>query len=149
VKPYNAQPGSIRFPLTLQLRYKAFSADMAILGTGQTKLISSTELIFTSDQPIEAGMQAEICVAWPALLDGRVRLQLILKTIIVRSAGPVAAARISKYDYRTRGPWQTELSAASGRHSAANRGSCPAVSGSTLIAFPPVVSIRHPGAGRL
>jgi hypothetical protein len=105
MKSQNARPGLKRFPLSLQLRYKAVSRDMALFGVGRTNLMSSTELIFTSEQSIEPGMTAEISIAWPVLLDNSVRLQLILEGAIVRSEGRIAQVRIAKYYYKTRGAW--------------------------------------------
>jgi len=105
VKPHNAKPGVIRFPLGFQLRYKAASTDMAVFGVGRTNVISSTELFFTAEHALECGMKAEIYVAWPVLLDGRARLQLILEGNITRTEGRLAALTINKYYFRTRGPW--------------------------------------------
>ena len=99
---------SARYPLALQLRYKAVSADMTIFGTGRTSLMSSTELIFGADQRLEEGMKAEISIAWPVLLDGRVRLQLVIEGAIARSEGGLTAVQIWKYHYRTRGLWAQE-----------------------------------------
>jgi hypothetical protein len=81
---------------------------MTIFGTGRTSLMSSTELIFSADQRLEQGMKAEISIAWPVLLDGRVRLQLVIDGAIARSEGGLTAVQIWKYRYRTRGPWAQE-----------------------------------------
>jgi len=99
---------SALYPLALQLRYKAVSRDMTIFGTGRTSRMSSTELIFTADQSLEAGMKAEISIAWPVLLDSRVRLQLVIDGTITRSKTGLIAVQIGKYHYRTRGPWAQE-----------------------------------------
>jgi hypothetical protein len=81
---------------------------MTIFGTGRTDLMSSTELIFSADQRLEQGMKAEISIAWPVLLDGRVRLQLVIDGAIARSEAGRTAVEIWKYHYRTRGPWAQE-----------------------------------------
>lgn len=99
---------SARYPLALDLRYKAVSGDVTIFGSGRTSLMSSTELIFGSDQCLEEGMKAEISVAWPVLLDGRVRLQLVIEGAITRSEAGLTAMQIWKYHYRTRGSWAQE-----------------------------------------
>jgi hypothetical protein len=99
---------SAKYPLALQLRYKAVSADATIFGTGRTNMMSSAELIFSADQCLEGGMKAEISIAWPVLLDGRVRLQLVIDGAIVRSEAGLTAVQIWKYHYRTRGPWAQE-----------------------------------------
>ena len=116
MKPQNAKPSLKRFPVAMQLRYKAISRDMALFGVGRTSLMSSTELIFTSEHSMEPGMTAEISIAWPVLLDNRVRLQLILEGAIVRSEGRVAQVRIAKYYYKTRGAWGDAETAAPARN---------------------------------
>jgi hypothetical protein len=54
-------------------------------------------------------MNAEIVVAWPCLLDGRIRLQLVLDAIITSSKDGVTEARILAYDFRTAGPADTRV----------------------------------------
>ena len=71
---------------------------------GQTRLISSKGIIFAPGDGLEPGMNAEIAVAWPFLLDGHIGLQLVLETIITSCQGGVAEARILEYDFRTHGP---------------------------------------------
>jgi hypothetical protein len=46
-------------------------------------------------------MKAEIAIAWPSLLEGRIRLQLVLKVSITYSQEGVVKARILAYDFRT------------------------------------------------
>ena len=81
---------------------------MTVFGTGHTNLMSSLELIFTADQPLEPGMKAEISIAWPALLDDRVRLQLIVVGTVVRTQEGLNVLSILKHHYRTRGRVQAE-----------------------------------------
>jgi len=68
--------------------------------------MNSRELFFTSDSPLELGMQAELAIAWPFLLDGRVRLQLVLQSVITQSQYGQVEARITRYHFRTRGEWE-------------------------------------------
>jgi len=91
------------------MRYKAASGEVTVFGLGRTSKMSSTELTFSADQFLEVGMKAEISIAWPVLLDNRVRLQLVVEGAVVRNDGDLCAVEIWKYHYRTRGPWtQTE-----------------------------------------
>jgi hypothetical protein len=71
-------------------------------GFGQTRMISSQDIIFTSGHGLEPGMETQIALAWPFLLDGRVPLQLVLDTTITDTQDGVAGARILAYDFRTR-----------------------------------------------
>jgi len=89
------------YPIPLQLRYKATSKHGIVLGFGQTRMISSQDIIFAAGDELKPGMEAQIALAWPFLLDGRVPLQLVLDTTITGSRDGVAEARIWAYDFRT------------------------------------------------
>ena len=95
----------MQFPLVLPLKYKVISLKAkAISGTGSTLLLSSTDIIFNADQPLGSGVQCEISIAWPVLLENVIGLQLVLQSVITTSVGQVVMARVSKYEFRTRGP---------------------------------------------
>jgi hypothetical protein len=66
-------------------------------------MMSSTDIIFEGCNELKPGMKAEIAVAWPLLLDGHIRLQLVLEATIMSSQDGVAEARILAYHFRTRG----------------------------------------------
>jgi hypothetical protein len=95
------------YAIPLQLGYKATSKLGPLYGFGQIRLISSKYIIFDRGDGLQPGMNAEIVVAWPRLLDGRIRLQLVLDAIITSSKDGVAEARILAYDFRTAGPADT------------------------------------------
>jgi hypothetical protein len=77
-------------------------------GFGQSRMISSKDIIFEPGDGLEPGMKAEIAIAWPYLLDGHIRLQLMLETTITRTQAGVAEARIFSYYFRTRRPAEAE-----------------------------------------
>jgi hypothetical protein len=91
-----------RYPVPFQLRYKAISNHGTLHGFGQSRMMSSKDIVFAPGDGLEPGMKAEIAVAWPFLLDGHIRLQLVLETTITGSQGGVAEARILSYHFRTR-----------------------------------------------
>ena len=94
-----------RYPIALQLQYRAKSKLGPVLhGFGQTRMISSKDIIFAPGDGLEPGMNAEIVLEWPRLLDDRIRLQLVLRVTITGSQDGVTEARILSYDFRTRGP---------------------------------------------
>lgn len=93
-----------RYPVSLQLRYKATSKQGPVYGVGQTRMMSSQDIIFAPGDRLEPGMIAEIAVAWPLLLDGHIRLQLVLEAAIIVNHNGVAEARILAYHFRTRRP---------------------------------------------
>ena len=60
-----------------------------VLGYGQTRMISSQDIIFFAARDgLKPGMEAQIALAWPFLLDGRVPLQLVLDTTITGDRTP-------------------------------------------------------------
>jgi hypothetical protein len=98
----------------LQLRYKATSKHGLLYGFSQTRMMSSKDIIFAPSEGLTAGMNAEIAVAWPFLLDGHIHLKLILQTTIISSQNSVAEARVLAHHFRTCGPaeaWNIQLSA--------------------------------------
>ena len=90
------------YPIPLPLRYKATSKHGMVLGFGQTRIMSSQDIIFAPGDGLEPGMAAEVALVWPFLLDDRIRLQLVLQVMITGSQEGVAEARILAYDFRTR-----------------------------------------------
>jgi hypothetical protein len=92
------------YPVSLRLSYKATSKLGLVLGFGQTRMMNSREIIFAPGDGLEPGMNAEIVVAWPPLLDGRTLLELVLKVSITDSQDGVAEARILAYDFRAADP---------------------------------------------
>jgi hypothetical protein len=71
-------------------------------------MMSSKDIIFAPGDGLKPGMKAEIAVAWPRLLEGRIRLQLVLEATITGSQDGVVEARIRAYDFRTRRPTEVE-----------------------------------------
>ena len=96
-----------RYPIALQLRYKAASNLGREQGFGQTTMMSSQDIIFAPSDGLEPGMAAEVALAWPFLLDDRIHLQLVLQVIITGTQDGVVEARILAYHFRTSGPAET------------------------------------------
>lgn len=92
----------VRFPLTLGLRYQTKSEHAIVTGTGATKWIGSRQIAFAASEDIQEGMKVQIAIVWPYLLEDRVRLQLIIETIVTKVADGIAEAAILQYDFRTR-----------------------------------------------
>ena len=90
------------YSVSLRLRYKATSKLGQLHGFGQTTMMSSKDIIiFAPSVGLEPGMNAEIVVDWPGLLDDR-HLQLMLQVTITGSQNGVAEARILAYHFCTR-----------------------------------------------
>jgi hypothetical protein len=85
------------------MRYKATFCGANISGVTRTKWIGSKEIAFSAGEDLQADMRADISIAWPFLLEDRVRLQLSIEGIVTRIEDGIAVARISTYYFRTRG----------------------------------------------
>jgi PilZ domain-containing protein len=102
--PQNTEPerrANARFPLTLGVRYAA-AGQPASMGTGRTIDISSSGLRFSVEAPLQAGQRIDVYIDWPVLLEGGVKLQLVVWGEVVRTDGGEAALQIQKHDFRTR-----------------------------------------------
>jgi c-di-GMP-binding flagellar brake protein YcgR len=106
---------SVRFPLTLDVRYSVLQRNGPIeTGSGQLIDVSSSGLRFTAQAHIEPGLKIDIAINWPVLLDGRIQLQLTVSGVVVRSSGTEISMRIQRHDFRTR---SVQLKAASPKES--------------------------------
>jgi hypothetical protein len=99
----------MQYPVAMEVKYKT-RARTPHVGMGETRWISSREVTFTTDHHMEPGTRLEICIAWPALLNDRVALQLVVEAEIVRGEETEMTAHILKHHFRTRGSWHREES---------------------------------------
>jgi hypothetical protein len=95
--------GSVRFPITLDVRYSVLHRNgPAETGSGRLIDVSSSGLRFIAEAPVALGLKLDVAINWPVLLDGRIQLQLTVSGIVVRSSGNEVSMRIQKHDFRTR-----------------------------------------------
>ena len=69
---------------------------------GRTIDISSSGLRFAVAGPLEPELRLDIAIDWPALLDGRIQLQLVVAGTVVWSSGSETAMRILRHDFKIR-----------------------------------------------
>jgi hypothetical protein len=94
---------SIRYPLTLDLRYSVFRRRAPVeTGLGRLIDLSSSGLRFIGQGHLEPGQKLDVAVDWPVLLDGRVQLQLVATGVVAWSRGTEVAMQIRRHDFRTR-----------------------------------------------
>jgi hypothetical protein len=101
----------VRFPLTLGLRYQAKSEHGIVSGTSATKWIGSRWIAFAVNEDIQEKMKLQLAIAWPYLLEERVRLQLTIVALVTKVASGIAEAAILQYDFRTRKDKETGAAA--------------------------------------
>jgi len=91
------------FPLALELQYQVVRGPAGgIRGWGRTVWISSKQIVFETAQRLPPGTELEITIAWPALLERCVGLQLWVRGHVAHALTPVVTAAIHKYQFRTR-----------------------------------------------
>ena len=71
-------------------------------GSGRTINLSSSGMSFTADGPLLIGQTLDLCLDWPVLLDGAIRLQLMMSGEVVRTNGTMTALQIRRHEFRTR-----------------------------------------------
>lgn len=91
-----------RFPIEREVRYKILSKKNAEeSGSGTTVNMSSTGILFTTDQVLLPGKRLELAVNWPAQLNNTTPLKLVAKGRVIRTEGGRAAMEIQQYEFRT------------------------------------------------
>ena len=70
---------------------------------GNTLNMSSSGLLFEADSTVGLGEVLQIAVNWPAKLDNRCPLKIVVTGRVVRCSGDQTAVEILQYEWRTAG----------------------------------------------
>ena len=73
-------------------------------GVGKTVNVSSSGMRFTTEHALSVGTPVEVTAEWPALIDGKCLMKLVIKGWVVRSDSNSAAVKIEHFEFRTRKP---------------------------------------------
>jgi len=91
-----------RFPIERALRLRSFNRQgIQQTGQGRTINISSTGILFATDQPLVPGRRVEVTVSWPAQLNETCGLQFVARGRVVRVEPGRAALEIQQHEFRT------------------------------------------------
>lgn len=97
-----------RYDLRLETRWKLIRRRRVLeTGSGRTIDLSSGGILFEAGRPLPVGLNVELSVTWPVLLQNTAPLQLVVSGRIVRSDGSLVAIRMTQHEFRTIGV-QTE-----------------------------------------
>jgi PilZ domain len=100
-----------RFPLRLPVRYRPTGAPASSnWAVSESVNISSGGLLFTTSEAVTPGEAIEAFLAWPVVLDNRIKLKLGIKGHVVRCDGNHTAMRLESYEFKT---YQTPFDATS------------------------------------
>lgn len=69
-------------------------------GTAAMSNIGSGGVLLKAQNPLPVGQQVELFLNWPAMLDGRCPLRLVIKGRALRSSARGTAVRILRYEYK-------------------------------------------------
>jgi hypothetical protein len=91
-----------RYPVATAARYRVLERkDTRRTVDGTIVNISSSGLLLkTESGPVE-GSRVQISMNWPAVLDGRIPLKLVIVGRVLRSDSGSAAVQIETYEFRT------------------------------------------------
>ena len=93
---------SERFAIERNVRYRVLNKRTTeSTGEGLTINISSRGVLFTSAHPLTAGVRVEMCISWPAQLNDKCALKLVVRGRVVRFGEGRAAVAIQQHEFRT------------------------------------------------
>jgi hypothetical protein len=87
-----------RFPISAPVEYVLQDRH----GTAVMSNIGSGGVFLKAQNPLPVGQQVELFLDWPAVLDGRRPLRLVIKGRALRSSARGTAVRILRYECKLR-----------------------------------------------
>jgi len=91
-----------RFPIERELRYKVLNKKFSNeSGEGRTVNISSSGILFATNEVLLPGRKIEVSLSWPAQLNEKCALKLVARGKVVRYERGMAALAIQQYEFRT------------------------------------------------
>jgi len=79
---------------------------------GKTVNISSSGVLFTSEEVLFPGRRVELSINWPAQLNSKCALKLVARGRVVRFEDGLVALEILQHEFRTRALAPAELAKA-------------------------------------
>ncbi|MBV8846280.1 MAG: PilZ domain-containing protein [Bryobacterales bacterium] len=100
----NERRQSERFPIQTRVRYRVLSKRTpAETGEGETIDISSHGVCFKPPAALTLGLRLEMCISWPAQLNDKCALNLVVRGRVVRVTEDRAAIEVQQHEFRTSG----------------------------------------------
>jgi c-di-GMP-binding flagellar brake protein YcgR len=93
---------SDRFTIEREVRYRVLNKRGGEeAGEGKTINISSSGVLFTTEQMLLPGRRLELSISWPAQLNTKCALKLVARGRVIRFEDGRAAIEIQQYEFRT------------------------------------------------
>lgn len=91
-----------RYPITLDVEYRLLKNGKVVRrGSGKTSNISSSGVLFDTQDVVPAIGHVEVLMTWPFSLNGNCQLRLVMRGQIQRVEGNSVAVRAKRYEFRT------------------------------------------------
>jgi len=88
--------------MPLDLRWKLIRRRKVLhTGDGVTVDLSSGGILFDARQSLPVGLDVELSINWPVLLNNVAAMQLVVSGRIVRATGTTVAIRMTQHEFRT------------------------------------------------
>jgi hypothetical protein len=101
-RPETDRRGASRFPIEREIQFRVLSKrNGEEAGTGKTINMSSSGILFETDQVLRPGKRVEINVSWPAQLNDQCALKLVARGRVVRWEEGRTAVEIHQHEFRT------------------------------------------------
>ncbi|HJT86784.1 MAG TPA: PilZ domain-containing protein, partial [Bryobacteraceae bacterium] len=102
-------PRDTRYDISVEVEYHGLHRGRAIhTGLGRTVNLSSSGVLFESDEALPSGITVHLWIRWPVRLNDAVLLNLFIVGRTVRSQGNHTAVRFVRHEFRTRPVRQIE-----------------------------------------
>jgi hypothetical protein len=92
---------AVRYPLELSVRFRSISVKFPFFGVGRAINVSRGGILVLSQDEVSVGVQIEINLEWPTLLDEKIPLQLFASGRVLRRGTFHFATTIERYEFRT------------------------------------------------
>jgi hypothetical protein len=94
----------LRFPIGRDVYYRCLSGgNVSDEGVGKIVNVSSSGVRFTTAHALSVGKRVEVTVEWPALIDNKCQMKLVIRGWVIRSDSNSAAIKTEHHEFRTRG----------------------------------------------
>jgi c-di-GMP-binding flagellar brake protein YcgR len=95
---------SARMSIEREVQYRVLnSKNGEVAASGKTLNMSSSGVLFTTENMLLPGRRIELSINWPAQLDNKCALKLVARGRVVRSQPDCAALEILQHEFRTKG----------------------------------------------
>ncbi|HUA63473.1 MAG TPA: PilZ domain-containing protein [Verrucomicrobiae bacterium] len=93
-----------RYAVEIPLRYSYSQKGVAYLGAGSVADLSRSGVRFVTDCPPPDGLDIELRLAWPFLLQNVCPLELIIRGKVMKTEARGTIVALEHYEFRTCGP---------------------------------------------